>query len=401
MLLMESSRYLNELLKCVRCGSCKAFCPTYDEDLTETMGARGRLALLWGLSTGQLKPSAVLNDRIFSCILCGACSGSCPLEIDIKELIYLGRSLLKGSDVKRRYLRLLTKFSSKRPELSFNLLKIAQHVLFPYLLKKGILPFHIELPEHHLRDRVQIFTVSKKRGRVAVFTGCTVNFLYPHLGESLINVLQKLHYEVILPVGEVCCGAPLRTLGLEKEAIELAKKNFRIFSKLNVDAILSLCPTCTLTLKEEYPKLIGEGIERAMDISRFLINKIDSPLPSLSSQSVTATYHDPCHLSYGLGIKKEPREIIKNIGINLIEAEEERCCGFGGIFSLSYKELSQGLLEKCIGNYTKTGAEIIITACPGCMIQLTKEIKNKPVLHLIEVIEEALFHESGTLQVNV
>ncbi|MCX5719762.1 MAG: (Fe-S)-binding protein [Nitrospirae bacterium] len=351
---MESSRYLNELLKCVRCGSCKAFCPTYDEDLTETMGARGRLALL----------------------------------------------LLKGSDVKRRYLRLLTKFSSKRPELSFNLLKIAQHVLFPYLLKKGILPFHIELPEHHLRDRVQIFTVSKKRGRVAVFTGCTVNFLYPHLGESLINVLQKLHYEVILPVGEVCCGAPLRTLGLEKEAIELAKKNFRIFSKLNVDAILSLCPTCTLTLKEEYPKLIGEGIERAMDISRFLINKIDSPLPSLSSQSVTATYHDPCHLSYGLGIKKEPREIIKNIGINLIEAEEERCCGFGGIFSLSYKELSQGLLEKCIGNYTKTGTEIMITACPGCMIQLTKEIKNKPVLHLIEVIEEALFHESGTLQVN-
>lgn len=401
MLLMESSRYLNELLKCVRCGSCKAFCPTYDEDLTETMGARGRLALLWGLSTGQLKPSDVLNDRIFSCILCGACSGLCPLEIDIKELIYLGRSLLKGSDVKRRYLRLLTKFSSKRSELSFNLLKIAQHMLFPYLLKKGILPFHIELPEHHLRDRVQIFTVSKKRGRVAVFTGCTVNFLYPHLGESLITVLQKLNYEVILPVGEVCCGAPLRTLGLEKEAIELAKKNFRIFSKLNVDAILSLCPTCTLTLKDEYPKLIGEGIERAMDISRFLINKIDSPLPSLASQSVTATYHDPCHLSYGLGIKKEPREILKNIGINLIEAEEERCCGFGGIFSLSFKELSQGLLEKCIGTYTKTGAEIIITACPGCMIQLTKEMKNKPVLHLIEVIEEALFHESGTLQVNV
>ncbi len=392
---MESSRYLSELSKCVRCGSCKAFCPPYDEDSTEAMGARGKLALLWGLSSGQLNPSPLLNDRIFSCMLCGACSGLCPIGIDIKEIIYHGRNLLKKTDKKRRFLRLLTRFSTKRPGLSFRLLSITQHILFPYLLKKGILPFKPVLPERHLKNRLQVYTVSKKKGRVAVFTGCTINFLYPHLGESLINVLHRLGYEVILPMGEVCCGAPLRTLGLEKEALKLARKNLRIFSRLNVEAILSLCPTCTLTIKAEYPKLIGKGIVNAVDISSFFVNKLDhSQFSLLSSNLKSAIYHDPCHLKYGLGIEREPREIIRNIGVDLIETGGNRCCGFAGIFSLSYRELSQRLLNNCIRDYIKTEPEMIITGCPGCMIQLTKAVKNKPVLHLIEVLEEAMLQQA-------
>lgn len=353
------------------------------------MGARGRLALLWGLSEGQLKPSPILNDRIFSCILCGACSGLCPLGVDITETIYHGRSILRKYDAKRRYLRLLTKFSTKRPVLSFRILRMLQYILFPYLLKKGLLSFQPELPESPLRDGPRVYTVQKKKGRVAVFTGCIVNFLYPHLGEALINVLQSFGYETILPGGEVCCGTPLRTIGLEEEAIKLAKRNSSIFSRLKVDAILSLCPTCTFTIKIEYPKLIGEGIEKAMDISSFFVDKMDSRLSSLITRIYsTATYHDPCHLNYGLGIKKEPREIIKKIGADLIEPEEERCCGFGGLFSLSFREISDRLLEKRIKDFRKT--DTVITSCPGCMMQLNRRVKDKPVLHLIEVIEEAL-----------
>src|SRR4030042_2366046 len=349
---MESSYYLKELSKCVRCGSCKAFCPTYDEDPSEATGARGRLALLWGLSSGQLKPSPILNDRVFSCTLCGACSGLCPTGIDIKEIIYHGRNLLKKTDKKRRYLRLITSFSTRRPKLSFRLLSITQHILFPYRMRKGLLPFKPELSEHHSKDSLQVYTVSKKKGRVALFSGCTTNLLFPYLKESLINVLQTLGYETVLPVGEVCCGAPLRTLGIEEEAIELAKKNLGIFSRLNVEAILSLCPTCTLTIKVEYPKLIGEGLVNAVDISSFFINKLDhSQFSLLSSNLKSASYHDPCHLKYGLGIEREPREIIRNIGVDLIETGGNRCCGFAGIFSLSYRELSQRLLNKCIRDY--------------------------------------------------
>jgi glycolate oxidase iron-sulfur subunit len=104
-------------------------------------------------------------------------------------------------------------------------------------------------------------------------------------------------------------------------------------------------------------------------------------------------YHDPCHLKYGLGIIKEPREIIRNIGIDLLKTDEERCCGFAGVFCFSHKELSRGLSEKCLKNYTKSEAEMIITSCPGCIIQLTKEVRDKPVLHLVEVIEEALLQQ--------
>jgi glycolate dehydrogenase iron-sulfur subunit len=390
---MENSRYLNELSKCVRCGSCKAFCPTYDEISTETMGARGRLALLWGLASGTITPSPDLNDRIFSCTLCGACSGLCPLGVDIKEVIYHGRTILKNVDKKRRFSRHLINFALNKPKLNFTFLKLSQHILMPYLFKRGLIPFELELPHHCLRETVKVVTVPNKKGRVALFTGCMVNFVYPNLGESLISVLNALSYEVILPPTEVCCGAPLRGLGLEEEAKQLARKNVQLFSTLNVEAVLSLCPTCTLTIQREYPSLIGEGIREAQDISSFLAGRIvSSSLSTMSSPVKKALYHDPCHLKYGLSIEKEPREIIRHLGIDLIEPHEERCCGFAGSFCFTFQQLSQQLLDTCMKEYTNSEAEAIITSCPGCILQLSKGCKDKPVLHLIEVLEEAVVH---------
>jgi len=386
---MEPERYLQELSKCVRCGTCKASCFTYDEDATEAMGARGRLALLRGLATGVLQPSSLLNDRIFSCTLCGACSGLCPLGVDINEVMYRGRNILRKTDRRRRYLRLLLSAFIRNPKLSFQLMKMGQNFMLPYLRKKNLLPLQFNLPERHLKENVQVFTVKKKRGRVAVFTGCAVNFLYPHLGEALINVLHGLGYEVILPAGEICCGVPLRTLGMEEEAKRLAKKNLDAFSRLHVEAVVCLCPTCTHALKSDYPKMIGEGIERVSDISTFFVDKLDSSqFSKLTSFPKPAGYHDPCHLKYGLGITKEPREILRILGIDLLDSREELCCGFAGMFCFSNRELSRGLLAKCADEYAH--AEALVTSCPGCILQLSKDIRNKPVLHLIEVIEEAL-----------
>jgi glycolate oxidase iron-sulfur subunit len=392
---MDTSTYLEQLSKCVRCGSCKAFCPTYDDDFTEAMGARGRLALLWALSSGKLAASAALNDRIFSCTLCGICSGLCPSGVDIIELFYHGRSILRKTDKKRRVLRFLTRFVTKRPQLSLQLLSMTQHVVFPYLFKKGFLPFKPDLPEYHLKEKLKVFTVIKKKGRVAIFTGCTINFLLPHLVESLTHVLQKLGYEVIFPVGETCCGVPLRSLGLDKIARELAKKNLELFNRLNVEAVISLCPTCTLAIKNEYPKLIGEGIEKAIDVSQFLMDKLDPAQFHLTSSHMKrALFHNPCHLKYGLGVNKEPRAILEKIGVDLQKTEGEHCCGFAGTFSFSYRELSQNLLNKCLLDYSQIESEMIITACPGCMIQLSKDNGNKPVVHIIEVVEEAILQHS-------
>lgn len=385
---MDSVKYLQELSKCVKCGSCKASCPTYGEDSTETMVARGRLALLWALSAGRIQPSPALNERIFSCTLCGACTGHCPPGVDIKEVMYHGRHLLKKTDRKRRHVRFFTHFWTRQPKLSFRLLHMSQHFLLPYLHRKGFLPFTPELPERQLKDSSHVFTVAKKKGRVAVFTGCAVNFLYPSLGESLINVLHNTGYEVILPAGEVCCGAPLRTLGLEEQARGLAEKNTSIFNKLNIDAVLSLCPSCTQSLKIDYPKIIGQGVEKAMDISAFFMDALD--FARLDPPYTRAIYHDPCHLKYGLGLLKEPRKVMTGMGTDLLPADGDRCCGFAGVFCLTNREISQGLLLKCASDYVAADADAIVTSCPGCIIQLSKEVRNKPVVHLIEVLEEAL-----------
>jgi glycolate oxidase iron-sulfur subunit len=195
---------------------------------------------------------------------------------------------------------------------------------------------------------------------------------------------------VILPKGEVCCGAPLRGLGLEEEAIKMAEKNQKIFSRLNIDAVLSLCPTCLVALKNHYPKLIGEGIENATDVSSFLCQTLPS-IPSRPPRSiVTATYHDPCHLMYSLGIKKEPRQLIQHVGVRLLEAEGEGCCGFGGIFSLQFQEVSQSLRDKRINTFLRNDADAIVTACPGCMTQLSSALPERQVLHVIELVEESI-----------
>lgn len=387
---MKNLPELKDLEKCVRCGSCKACCPTYDEDNTEAMGARGRLALLRGLLLKELKPTPLLNEKIFSCILCEACSGLCPNGVDITENIYRGRNMLKQSDKKRRYLRLLAKFFISNPDLSYKMLQMSQYILFPYLMKKGIIPHNFKLSESFFKERTQVYKVPKRRGRVALFTGCVTNFLYPHLGLSLINILLKSGYEVIVPGGEVCCGMPLRALGLEEEARELAKRNMRIFEKLKAEAVLSLCPTCVTMIKNQYPKIINSGISNAMDVSSFLLERLDLAQPSLFTQKyATVTYHDPCHLAYGLGIKDEPRKMLKKIGANIIEKKESGCCGSGGLFSLTNKDISGSLLKKQAESCLKTGAAAVVTACPACMMQLGRAITEIPVFHIIELIEEA------------
>ena len=392
---MKQDEYSEELSRCVRCGSCKAYCPTYDEGLTEAMGARGRLTLLRGLLTHQLEPSPVLSERIFSCIQCGACEKLCPPALHITEMIYHARKLLRPVDQKRKYLRPFIRFLVKRPLLGFRAARILHPLLHPFLSQRDILPFPLSLPQTPLKDDQQVYKPERKIGRVALFTGCSINFLLPSLGISLINVLVHLGYEVVLPKGEVCCGAPLRSLGMEDEAAALAKKNLTIFSRLNAEAVLSLCPTCVLSLKHHYPGLVGKGLDNVMDISGFLHNKWDPSQPSPLRNFRKVTYHDPCHLNYSLGIKKEPRELIQRAGAELVEPGEEGCCGFGGTFSLTFRDLSRSLREKRVDAYRKTGSEAIITACPGCMLQLSGGMKDIPVFHLVELLEEAICFRTG------
>jgi glycolate oxidase iron-sulfur subunit len=358
------------------------------------MGARGRVAMLGALEDNELAPSKSLSDKIFSCLLCEACRDLCPTGVNIPEAIYQGRVFLKEHYKRGRLLTKTLQFSMQRLDTTFLVLRGLQKFLYPPLHKAGILRYVPRIAPTPFKNSTRVYRNAKRIGRVSVFAGCSVNYFYPHLGDALIHILLSRGYEVVIIKSEMCCGAPLRSLGLEAEAADLAKKNIELFNKMRAEAILSMCPTCTMTIKKQYPFLAGDTIEKIMDVNEFFVkNEIAKDIKALQK---VVTYHDPCHLRYGLGIKDEPREILKGIdGVTFIEMQNaDECCGFGGFFSMNFKELSKDIGKKKMNAVRKTWADTIITSCPGCMMQL-EDVRNKTdskinIMHIVELIDEAL-----------
>ncbi|MBI5196108.1 MAG: (Fe-S)-binding protein [Nitrospirae bacterium] len=391
---MNELQYSKELFKCVRCGACKALCPTYLTFLDEAMGARGRVAMLGAVNADRLEPTGGLSEKIFSCILCGACKDQCPTGIDILETIYHGRIKLKDFYGRGRLLRKAVKFSLPMMNSVFFVLRSLQKILYHPLYRTGRLPYIPEIARVPFKNSAQVYKNTKRIGRVAIFAGCSVNYFHPHLGDSLLNILLAKGYEVIVLKGEVCCGSPMRAMGLEENAIALAKKNTGLFNKIRAEAILSMCPTCTMVIRKEYPLLIGGSIEKIMDVNEFFIK--NGMLKGLKISPRAITYHDPCHLNYGLGIRNEPREILKNIeGAEFVEMQDAGdCCGFGGFFSVSFRSLSEKIGSKKIESISNTRAKTLVTSCPGCMMQL-ENIKrmgnlNIDIVHMVEMVDEAM-----------
>jgi glycolate oxidase iron-sulfur subunit len=373
------------------------------EDPTEGMSSRGRVALLNKFTKGELRASRKLDERIFSCMLCGACNTLCPLGINITDAIYDGRKRLRGFNNKRRLFSFAAKISLKKPTRFFRVLKIIEGVneVFPFFKIQPFKAIDIRLPDSALKDGPSIFKAEKPKGRIAVFAGCTVNLIYTHIGISLIESLNAMDYDVILPKGEVCCGAPLMGIGMQEDTAEVAYKNLALFKNFNVEAVIGLCPTCVHFIKNEYKKIIGEGIDNAVEVTQFfsseamklgnmevVLNRILSSAPPYLRTSVPKViYHDPCNSFYNLNVTAEPRQILKVLGYRLIDSEKG-CCGFGGTFKLLYQKLSEGILEKRVEEYKK--ADMIVTSCPNCILQLKSKIKDKQIVHIIEVIWKSL-----------
>lgn len=396
----------NDIALCVQCGRCKASCPTYIESSTEVFGARGRVAILKKFNHGEIIASQRLHESIFSCMLCEACNKICPLHIDIANAVYKSRKSLRNFNKKTILFNYLMGYVFRNPLITlktFKILKIISDIpkvgeLYPlrYLKKLGIKP-----ADKPFRGETTVFRSSNPEGRVAVFAGCAVNCLNPSYGKSLIKILNNLRYDVILPSGEVCCGAPLLELGLEEESIKLAKRNIETFKSLNVETVISLCPTCIHFIKNIYPKYLGDCIENSLDISQFLTSKA-SKYRELMKYNKRSTllinpenkiiYHDPCHSKYSLNIFLEPRSVLKEAGINLIDPTDHGCCGFGGTFGLFFEGPSDNILQSRVESYKK--ADTIITSCPNCIFQMKSKMKNKQIYHIIDVIGNIIMKEN-------
>jgi len=254
----------------------------------------------------------------------------------------------------------------------------------------------INLPASH---------VAPRNIKVAYFSGCATEFSFPEVGKALISILNHLGVEVIFPKAQGCCGMSVFTNGDLETAREMALYNLRVFEKLDVDYIVTGCATCGSALKDGWASYLPRTDEerrkfeefgsKAKDISELLVDLADfKPLPYRSKlpENTRVTYHDPCHLARYQGVIDQPRKILKQVfGDNFIEMDNTGCCGMGGTFNIHHYELSKKIAKKKIDSIAKTGTDVVINTCPGCMIQLIDNIERyhlpQRVVHLVEAIE--------------
>jgi len=386
---MSKEEFLVKLEQCIRCGSCKTRCPTYETEKNEALSGRGRLVILEALISGALPETGTASDRVLSCIQCGACAESCPLGIEIPELIYSGRTFLRRG--RGNVLRTLTGLALKYPDVLLSIARPLRRPLIRTLIKQDLVPHDFHFPESRSTRNGWKMNGKSEKGAVMVFAGCSGNYIYPGLRESTERVLDLLGYEVLQPEKELCCGSPFRSMGMEKKALAFARQNLAMLGGSDVLATISPCPTCILTLRNEYRSLAGEGVENTMDISQFLL----AYEPELFAQGETGRkegcyYHDPCHMQYGLELVQEPRDILRSCGIALQNEKEGRCCGFGGTFRLRYPNISERLSTELQNTIEKESTSDIFTSCPGCLLQLKRTVKGRKVYHIIEAVEKTL-----------
>ncbi|NSW85041.1 MAG: (Fe-S)-binding protein [Syntrophobacteraceae bacterium] len=431
--------------KCIECGNCLYSCPVYQESFDERFVARGRNHLIRELGLYGNSLSGFQEKGIFDkCLLCGRCVSACPRGVrnDLvvlaarSELIRLnglslGKSIAFGTlmadkEAMKRAVRFASRFQWMLP-----LTKREKRKDFEKVIRESSKVRHI--PNFFLgaaagrqipsiaRDFLSDTVVERNPGvpreespklRVAYFSGCATEFVLPHVGRSLISLLNSAGVEVIFPKNQGCCGIAMQANGDIQTAKAAALNNFEIFSALDVDMVVTGCATCGSTLKEGWSNLFTgdprqqdfqEFAEKVRDISELLIDLADTgrmQFCSVLPPGTRVTYHDPCHLSRYQGITEQPRRILRQaFEKDFIEMDERGCCGCGGSFSLHSYELSRRIGKEKIDSIERTGADLVVNTCPGCMIQLVDGIERRrlpqKVLHLVEVVKPMKENRGG------
>ena len=421
--LEQLNRFKDDVEKCVRCGFCLSFCPVYREQRTESSVARGKNMLVKTLLAGDLTYTDVMADRLNECTLCMTCIQNCPTSAPIPSVIVAARA---------------DKVSQKGLSFPYNLIfrwLLPRRRLFGYAVRlaswfQGIfmpktegtirhLSFflsalgkgrHIpQIAPKFLRQSVPEINHpphgTKTKYTVGYFSGCMTDFVFPELGRKIINFLTRNGVAVALPRGQGCCGAPV-FLGSGDFATgrRLADSNVQTFKDL--DYIITDCATCASSMKE-YAKFLADTEEREhsynsfaskiKDITEFLVDVLQLPHSSYriaaELKGKRVTWHEPCHLGRYLGIKEPPRQILKSLPeIDYVEMPNaDRCCGMAGTFSIYFYDLSKKITDKKISDIQSTAADIVVTDCPGCQIQLIDStIRHgipQKVMHVMELFE--------------
>ena len=380
---------LEGILDCVHCGICLPQCPSYRVLEQEMDSPRGRVYLMRAVADGRMGLTPNFVTHMDRCLGCRACETACPAGVPFGRLLEEVRGQIERRvrrPLSRRLLgRLILGVFPDRGRLRrvIGLLRLYQRSGLQALVRAtGLLrPFPrlaamerllpaAGAPPAEARPR-EIAPAGILRGTVALLEGCVQALLFPGVNRASASLLARVGYRVLIPAGQGCCGALHLHWGDRETARRLARLNLEAFA--GADWVVTNAAGCGTALRD-YGYLLGDEASAALagrvrDVSELLAAHPPEPRHSLR---LTVTYHEPCHLAHGQRVREAPRALLRSIpGLTLVELpESDLCCGSAGVYNLMEPEIAGRLLERKLDRIAGTGAAVVATGNPGCLLQL-------------------------------
>ncbi len=395
---------------CVHCGFCLPTCPTYVLWGEEMDSPRGRIYLMAEGHDGEplSEPMVTHFDR---CLGCMACVTACPSGVQYDRLIEATRA-----QVERRFPRSARERALR--SLVFKTFPYPRrlHALRPFLRayqKSGLrLPLPAKLtamqrllPPLGPASPVAELTPARgpRRARVGMLLGCVQREFFADVNAATVRVLTAEGCDVVAPSVQGCCGALSLHMGREDEAVRFAKRLIATFEPLGLDVIVVNAAGCGSAMKD-YGWLLRDEAgwasrgaafsAKVRDVSEWLVEL--GPGATRHALDVSVAYHDACHLAHAQRITSAPRELLRAIpGVEIREIEEAAiCCGSAGVYNLLQPQAAGELGARKAANVAATGADVLVTANPGCLMQIRTALADRGIpmrlAHIVEVLDASI-----------
>jgi len=405
-------------LDCIHCGFCLPACPTYRILGNELDSPRGRIYLIRAVSEGKIGISDSFVRHMQLCLVCRACETACPSGVQFGHLMETARGQVKRnytySPAERRLRDFILSNFTDADRLMWLLraLRLYQRSGLQALVRasgllalfgrlgqmEGLMP---SIPELSLRHALPEVTpaIRPTRGRVGLLAGCVQSVLFPGVNLATARVLSENGYEVVAPKGQGCCGSLLIHEGERERGKAFARKTIEIFERAEIDTVVVNAAGCGSAMKE-YGGLLHDDPQYATRAAVFGkkvkdISEVLAAAPingKLGSLPLRVTYQEPCHLVHGQRVRVAPRTVISSIpGIQFIEMKEsDVCCGSAGIYNLIHPTEARQVLERKLDRIAESGADVVVSGNPGCLIQLDVGMKRRGmkvrVAHPVELL---------------
>jgi glycolate oxidase iron-sulfur subunit len=399
----EFQTLYDHVATCSRCGFCQPACPIFRATGREGHVARGKMALYRNVIEERTEIGPDMRDAFSNCLQCRACTESCFSGLETDEVVRsfrhayaerfgrsfwqrrVFRSLLPRPRVMRALVRSI--WALRKTGLADAARRIGLVGLLNPKLERA-LDLRAGTPGPLLSDRLakRPSPASDDRPRVGYWMSCGYNYVLPEVGEATVRVLERMGMDVEV-LDNCCCGLAAYGYGDREAAERLARENLRRLGDLErFDAIVSECGSCSGHLKE-YPKILADDPrwseqasrlkDKVRSFSEFVVERGGVPAMVAAGDAAApptiVTYHDPCHLGRRYqNVVDQPRQILESLpGLEFREAaESDSCCGAAGTYGVLHPETSAAIIDRKMGFIGATGASIVATECPSCMMQL-------------------------------